>query len=133
MDKAWAGEEYIDYLVDAWAVGWRRRKMFQQAIDPWARKEDGNGVGTVGREYQGAVNFASRCHVEKEYEGEPHAAGEVDVVRVLKAAGGGRDLVAALVCSRGREEIPQPRGKRHYQGNTVVGHMGVRSEAPARP
>lgn len=111
-------------------MGWRRRKMFQRAIDPRARKEDGNGVETVGREYQGTVDLASRCHAEKEYEGEPQGAGEVDVVGVLEAAGGGRDLVAALVCSSGGGEIPQPRGKRHYQGHTVV-HMGVRSEAPA--
>jgi hypothetical protein len=112
-------------------VGWRRWKMFQAAIDPWACKEDADGVEAVGGKDHRALDCASRCHVEKEVEDEPQTAGEVDAVAVLETGGGGRDIVAALVCGRRGEEIPHPRGKRHYQGRAVVGHMGARSEAPA--
>lgn len=107
--------------------------MIQAAIDPWACRENSDGVEKAGgdeSEDHGALDCSPRCHVENEDQDEPHAAGEIEAV--LKTGGGGRDFVAALVCGRGGEEIAHPRGKRlQGHGHTVVGNMGVRSEAPA--
>jgi hypothetical protein len=73
--------------------------------------------------------MAPRGHVG--IENNP-LSGKVDAVAAVGTGRGGGDHAggAVRVCGRGAEGIPLPRGKRHYQGRTVVGHMRARSEAP---
>lgn len=63
--------------------------------------------------------------------GDKSRLGKVDAVGLMGGRGWGNLANAVRVCGGGAEGIPPPLGKRHFQGRTVVGHMIVRSEAPA--
>jgi hypothetical protein len=85
---------------------------------------------TVGGKDPEALDRAPREHVG--IEDKPRSE-KVGAVAAVGTGQGGGDLAggAVRVYGRGAEGIPRPRGKRHYQGRIVVGHMRARSEAPA--
>lgn len=75
---------------------------------------------------------APRGHVGME---DKPRSGKVDAVAAVGTGRGGGDLAGAVVVSgMGGKGIPRHRGKRHYQGRTVVEHMRAeRGEAPSTP
>jgi hypothetical protein len=112
-------------------VRWRCQKKRQLSKD--ACEQNARGLETVGGKDPEALDRAPRGHVG--IEDKPRS-GKVDALAAVGTGQGGGDLAGAVVCGRdrrgpGAEGIPHPRGKRHYQGRIVVGHMRARGEAPA--